>query len=158
MEMRKSRDRCGFIAWGNCWSPRVLEASNTVAGLRDVPEYQPDRDSFECTRAVGDPSESLTGLVISNGDRVTGWAGANRQIAVNSDAVLDLGHSLNFLALLCVEQSAVLSTLMVRHPRSLRSYCDREQGFDKIHIDALEQVSASVALRLRERQESEVLI
>ena len=47
---------------------------------------------FDARKRSGDPSELLTGLAISNGDRVTGWAGANRQTAINSDAALDLDH------------------------------------------------------------------
>jgi transcriptional regulator with GAF, ATPase, and Fis domain len=121
-------------------------------------EYQRDRDSFECIQAVGDPSESLAGLVISNGDRITGWAGANRQIAVNSDAVLDLGPLAELFnpplrrAISCPIQ------INGQTPAVITIYCDRDQGFDKIHIDALEQVSETIALRLRARQESEVLI
>ena len=65
-------------------------------------EYQRDRDSFRCTRTLGDPSEWLTELVIANGDRITGWAGANREMAVNSDAVLDLGPLASYSILLSV--------------------------------------------------------
>ena len=121
-------------------------------------EYQRDRDAFRCTRALGDPSELLTGLVIANGDRITGWAGANREMAVNSDAVLDLGPLAELFdpplrrAISCPIQlggqtSAVLTV-----------YCDCEEGFSESHVAALEEATASIALRLKERQESEVLI
>ena len=53
--------------------------------------YQNERDSYRCARVFGDSSQLLRGLVIRNGERVTGWAGANRRTAANSDAVLDLG-------------------------------------------------------------------
>jgi putative nucleotidyltransferase with HDIG domain len=121
-------------------------------------EYQRDRDSFECTQAVGDPSDSLTGLVISNGDRITGWAGANRQIAVNSDAVLDLGPLAELFSPPLRRAISCPIQINGQTPAVITMYCNREQGFDKIHIDALERVSESIALRLRERQESEVLI
>ena len=54
-------------------------------------EYQHERDSYRCARVFGDSSQLLRGLTIRNGERVTGWAGANRRTAANSDAVLDLG-------------------------------------------------------------------
>ncbi len=121
-------------------------------------EYQRDRDSFRCTRTLGDPSEWLTELVIANGDRITGWAGANREMAVNSDAVLDLGPLAELFdpplrrAISCPihiggQTSAVLT-----------AYCDREEGFSESHVAALKEATASIALRLKERQESEVLI
>ena len=130
----------------------------TRSQLCVIYEYQRDRDSFECTQSVGDPSESLTGHVISNGDRVTGWAGANRQIAVNSDAVLDLGPLAELFS--PPLRRAISCPIQINGytPAVITIYCDRDKGFDKIHIDALEQVSESIALRLRERQESEVLI
>jgi putative nucleotidyltransferase with HDIG domain len=118
-------------------------------------EYQRDRDSFRCTHAVGDPSDLLTGLVIPNGDRITGWSGANRQVAVNSDAVLDLGPIAELFnpplrrAISCpVETDGQI-------PAVLTIYCDGDHSFDNIHVDALQQTSECIALRLRE---SEVLI
>ena len=130
----------------------------TRSQLCVIYEYQRDRDSFECTQSVGDPSESLTGHVISNGDRVTGWAGANRQIAVNSDAVLDLGPLAELFSPPLRRAISCPIQINGHTPAVITIYCDRDKGFDKIHIDALEQVSESIALRLRERQESEVLI
>jgi len=121
-------------------------------------EYQRDRDSFRCAKSLGDPSELLTGLVIANGDRITGWAGANREMAVNSDATLDLGPLAELFdpplrrAISCpIEiggQTAAVLTV----------YCDCEEGFSESHVNALEEATACVALRLKDRQESEVLI
>ena len=121
-------------------------------------EYQRERDSFRCTRALGDPSELLTGLVIANGDRITGWAGANRETAVNSDAVLDLGplaelfdpplrRTISCPIQLGGQTSAVLTV-----------YCDCEEGFSESHVATLQEATASIALRLKERHESEVLL
>ena len=121
-------------------------------------EYQRDRDSFRCTRSLGDPSELLTGLVIANGDRITGWVGANREMAVNSDAVLDLGPLAELFdpplrrAISCPieiggQTSAVLTV-----------YCDCEEGFATVHLEAIEEARECIALRLKDRQESEVLM
>ena len=121
-------------------------------------EYQRDRDSFRCTQAVGDPSELLTGLVISNGDRITGWAGANRQTAINSDAVLDLGPLAELFNPPLLRATSCPIEIDGQTPAVLTIYGDCEEGFAKKHIDVLEQVSECIALRLRKKQQSEVLI
>jgi GAF domain-containing protein len=121
-------------------------------------EYQRDRDSFKCTQSVGDPSELLTGLVISNGDRITGWAGANRQTAMNSDAVLDLGPIAELFNPPLRRAISCPIEIEGHTPGVLTVYSNCEQGFEQKHVDALEQASESIALRLRERQESEVFI
>ena len=130
----------------------------TPSGVCAMFEYQRDRDSFKCTRVVGDPSELLTGLVISNGDRITGWAGANRQTAINSDAVLDLGPIAELFNPPLRRAISCPIEIEGQTPGVLTVYCNCEQGFEQKHVDALEQASESIALRLRERQESEVFI
>jgi putative nucleotidyltransferase with HDIG domain len=121
-------------------------------------EYQRDRDSFRCTRSLGDPSELLTGLVIANGDRITGWVGANREMAVNSDAVLDLGP----LAELCDPplRRAISCPIEIGGQTSavLTVYCDCEEGFATVHLEAIEEARECIALRLKDGQESEVLM
>jgi putative nucleotidyltransferase with HDIG domain len=121
-------------------------------------EYQRDRDSFRCTRSLGDPSELLTGLVIANGDRVTGWAGANRELAFNSDAVLDLGplaelfdpplrRAISYPIEIGGQTSVVLTV-----------YSDCDKGFAAIHLETLQEVAECIAVKLKDKQESEVLI
>jgi putative nucleotidyltransferase with HDIG domain len=130
----------------------------TPSRVAAIYEYQRDRDSFRCTQSNGDPSELLTGLVISNGDRITGWAGANRQTAINSDAVLDLGPLAELFnpplrrAISCpIEVDGQTAAV-------LTAYSDCEDGFERNHVDAVEHVSECIAIRLRDRKESEVLI
>jgi putative nucleotidyltransferase with HDIG domain len=130
----------------------------TPTGVCAMFEYQRDRDSFKCTQSVGDPSELLTGLVISNGDRITGWAGANRQTAMNSDAVLDLGPIAELFNPPLRRAISCPIEIEGHTPGVLTVYSNCEQGFEQKHVDALEQASESIALRLRERQESEVFI
>ena len=96
--------------------------------------------------------------MISNGDRITGWAGANRQTAINSDAVLDLGPLAELFnpplrrAISCPIEVDGQTTAV------LTAYSDCEDGFERNHVDAVEHVSECIAIRLRDRKESEVLI
>jgi putative nucleotidyltransferase with HDIG domain len=131
---------------------------STPSRVCAIYEYQRDRDSFRCAQAVGDPSDLLIGLVISNGDRITGWTGANRELTINADAILDLGPlaelfnpPLRWAVSVPIEINGQIASV-------LTAYSDCEQGFGKKHVIALEQVSECIALRLREKQESEVLI
>jgi putative nucleotidyltransferase with HDIG domain len=121
-------------------------------------EYQRDRDSFRCTRSLGDPSELLTGLVIANGDRVTGWAGANREIAVNSDAVLDLGPLAELFDPPLRRAISCPIEIGGQTPAVLTVYCDCEEGFATVHLETLEEARECIALRLKDTQESEVLM
>ena len=121
-------------------------------------EYQVDRDSYRCAKVVGDSSQLLRGLTIRNGERVTGWAGANRRTAANSDAVLDLGP----LAALFSPtlRAAVSCPIMVADaaPGVLTIYTARQEGFAPAHIDAIEQIRESLALRMQSKGASKVLI
>jgi hypothetical protein len=119
-------------------------------------EYQKDRDSFRCTHVVGDPSELLIGLEIPNGDRITGWSGATRQVAVNSDAVLDLGPIAQLFAPPLRRAISCPIEIDGHSHAVITIYCDLEEGFEQDHIDAIEQASECIVLRLR--QESQVLI
>jgi hypothetical protein len=121
-------------------------------------EYQRERDSYRCSHVCGDSSQLLRGLTIRNGERVTGWAAANRQTAANSDAVLDLGPLAgSFDPTL---RSTVSCPIKVANeaPGVLTVYTARADGFAAAHIDALEHISESLALRLKSRGTSEVLI
>ena len=131
---------------------------HTPSRVCAIYEYQRHRDSFRCTQVVGDTSDLLTGLVISNGDRVTGWAGANRQTALNSDAVLDLGPLAELFNPPLRRATSCPIEIDGQSTAVLTVYCDCEEGFGRDHVDVLEHVSACIALRLRERQASEVLI
>jgi len=49
-------------------------------------------DRLAVVDAVGPAAAALRGMTVGVGDRLTGWVAANRQVIVNSDASLDLGH------------------------------------------------------------------
>jgi putative nucleotidyltransferase with HDIG domain len=121
-------------------------------------EYQHERDSYRCASVFGDSSDLLFGLVIRNGERVTGWAGANRQMAVNSNAVLDLGPLAELFS--PTLRSVVSCPVRVANatPGVLTVYSECQEGFAAAHVDALEQISESLALRMKSMGTSEVLI
>src|SRR5438067_879694 len=56
--------------------------------------YVPDaaHDCLVVGDAFGPAAQSLVGLSVVIGDRLTGWVAASRQPILNSDAALDLGH------------------------------------------------------------------
>ena len=64
-------------------------------------EYQVDRDSYRCAKVVGDSSQLLRGLTIRNGERVTGWAGANRLPLRTQTPCLTSDRSQPYSAPLC---------------------------------------------------------
>lgn len=121
-------------------------------------EYRRDRDSFQCAQHLGDPSELLAGLVILNGDRVTGWVGANREMAINSDAILDLGPLAELFnpplrrAISCPIEVAGHTAAV------LTAYSDREEGFADRDVASLGEISEYIASWLKQRQGAEVLI
>jgi hypothetical protein len=121
-------------------------------------EYQHDRDTYRCARVFGDSSHLLRGLTIRNGERVTGWAGANRRTAANSDAVLDLGPLADLFS--PTLRSAVSCPIRIEDaaPGVLTVYSGQHEGFAVSHIDAVEQICESLALRMKSKGASEVLI
>jgi putative nucleotidyltransferase with HDIG domain len=121
-------------------------------------EYQHERDSYRCARVFGDSSQLLRGLTIRNGERVTGWAGANRRTAANSDAVLDLGPLAELFS--PTLRSAVSCPIRIEGtaPRVMTVYTGTRDGFAAAHIDAVEQICESLAQRMKSKGTSEVLI
>jgi putative nucleotidyltransferase with HDIG domain len=129
----------------------------TPASICALYEYEHDNDSFRCTHASGTCSEQLRGLTISNGEQITGWAGANRRTIVNSDAFLDLGPMTEFFdpkprrAISCPVETQGGT------PAVLTAYCDYDEGFGTLDVDVLEHISESLSLRLRQGQGSRVV-
>jgi putative nucleotidyltransferase with HDIG domain len=121
-------------------------------------EYQRDRDAYRCARVVGDATQLLRGLVIRNGERVTGWAGANRQTAANSDASLDLGPLAELFNPGLKSTVSCPVKVAKTTPGVLTVYSTRQEAFSAAHIEAVEQIAESLALRLKSRGTSEVLI
>jgi hypothetical protein len=107
---------------------------------------------------VGDPAELLIGYVISNGDRITGWAGANREIASNSDATLDLGPLVELFTPSLRRATSCPIEVDGETAAVLTVYGDTEEGFTSKHVDILKHAAECIAFRLKDRQGSEVLV
>jgi putative nucleotidyltransferase with HDIG domain len=112
--------------------------------------YRPDpkSDTLVCDIAVGDPQRLLDGLTIRLAERVTGWTGANRRCAVNSDASLDLAQiAQNFQPPL----RSTISTPLVAGERLiavLTAYSPKEEAFNESHRYTFEQVASLLLDRL----------
>jgi GAF domain-containing protein len=98
-------------------------------------------DSLVCELAFGDQQNALRGLTIPLGERVSGWAGANRQTAVNSDATLDLAQ---IARLFDPALRSTISTPLANDDQLfgvLTAYACTEQAFSDGHRDIFEQVA-----------------
>jgi putative nucleotidyltransferase with HDIG domain len=102
-------------------------------------------DVLKCVATVGDSQTLLDGLTIPLGERISGWAAANRQTSVNSDATLDLMHIARlFVPPLRTAISAPL-TDGYRTVGVLTTYSPQEEAFHEGHRYALERVAAALA-------------
>lgn len=111
-------------------------------------EYDSQSDSVVCHSAVGDPQNLLRGLTIPVGQRVTGWCGANRRTAVNSDASLDLAQ---IVQLFQPPLRSTISTPLVDDDRLvavLTAYSLMDEPFTESHRYAFEQVSSALLNRI----------
>ena len=110
--------------------------------------FDPKSDSLVCEVAIGDQQNALRGLTIPVGERVTGWAGANRQTAVNSDATLDLAH---IARLFEPALRSTISTPLANDQQLvgvLTAYACNEHAFSDGHRDVFEQVAALLLPKL----------
>jgi putative nucleotidyltransferase with HDIG domain len=62
------------------------------AGCTAMYLYDSTADALIARHVSGHHAAAVTGLVIANGQRLTGWVAAQRTSVVNSDAALDLGN------------------------------------------------------------------
>jgi putative methionine-R-sulfoxide reductase with GAF domain len=110
--------------------------------------YRTESDSLVCDWASGDPERLVSGLSIRAGQRVTGWCGATRRPAINSDAALDLAHIAETF------RPALRSTLSVPLVRNeklvgvLTAYASREGAFTESHAYVAEHVASYLTEKL----------
>ena len=62
------------------------------AGCTAMYLYDSTADALIARHVSGQHAAAISGLVIANGQRLTGWVAAQRTTVVNSDAALDLGN------------------------------------------------------------------
>jgi putative nucleotidyltransferase with HDIG domain len=111
-------------------------------------ELDPHSDSLVCRYVVGDTNRLIYGLSIPLGQRVTGWAGANRRTAMNSDASLDLAQIAH--AFKPNLRSALSSSLadQERLIGVLTAYSLEPEAFNESHRYVYETVCATLASRI----------
>ena len=128
----------------------------TPANIGAFFENTDAEDSLTCTRSFGDSHQVLLGMTIRLGERITGWAVANKRTAANSDAVLDLGPLADvFQPPLRTAVSCPLDTANgVTY--AYTAYCSRVEGFSLGHVHALEQLANSLASRLSASRRADV--
>ena len=111
-------------------------------------EYDSQSDSLVCDSAIGDPQNLLRGLTIPVGQRVTGWCGANRRAAINSDASLDLTQIAQLF------QPPLRSTISAPLADSerlfavLTAYSSKDDAFSESHRYTFEQVTSALRDRM----------
>jgi len=100
---------------------------------------------LEARHAVGDGAQTVAGLRIPLGQRLSGWVGANRQTIANSDAILDLGDAAraHALALKCCLSTPLLSSDQLVGVLSL--YSPEANGFTEDHRRIVEAVAPQIA-------------
>ena len=111
-------------------------------------EYDSRSDSLVCNNAVGDPQNLLSGLVIPVGERVSGWCGANRRTAINSDASLDLAQ---ITQLFEPPSRSTISTALADDDRLvavLTAYSLKDEAFTESHRYTFEQVGSTMLTRV----------
>jgi putative nucleotidyltransferase with HDIG domain len=111
-------------------------------------EFDSGTDSLVCRHLAGDPNRLIHGLTIPLGQRVTGWAGANRRTAINSDASLDLAQiAQGFQPHLL----SAISTPLTDHDRLigvLTAYSFQPEAFSDSHRYTFEHVCAALSGRI----------
>ena len=105
--LRKIRENASEAALLRACSQQIAKASTVheafeivaqclrqliPATVYSLYEFESGTDCLVCRHLIGDPNRLIHGLTIPLGQRVTGWAGANRRTAMNSDASLDLAQ------------------------------------------------------------------
>lgn len=113
--------------------------------------FVPDANSqvVTCLHASGTASESVKGLTIPYGERISGWAMANQTTVYNSDASLDLGYIAKR------SNPALRSTLSVPlvtlgAPIGIITfYSAQDDAFTKRHRFIAEQIASALATHLR---------
>ena len=107
--------------------------------------YEADNDSLTCVQSAGDTAISLTGLVIKNGERTTGWAVAHDTVMANSPAALDL---LDRAEMFSPPLRMAIVVPLRRDERvlgALSAYSTTADSFNDDHQYAMERIASALA-------------
>jgi putative nucleotidyltransferase with HDIG domain len=111
-------------------------------------ESDAQSDNLVCRYVVGDANKLIHGLTIPLGQRVTGWSGANRRTAMNSDASLDLAQIAHGFE---PNLRSAMSTSLADHEHLLgvlTAYSSQPEAFNESHRYTFEQVCTTIAGRI----------
>ena len=113
--------------------------------------YDQSTDELVARHAFGEHSEALPETRIRMGERISGWAAANRQTVVNSDPILDLGdvarsHTPRLLSCLAVPLEVSRNLIGV-----VTLYASQSNAFSDDHRRIVEMVAGRAAQILQQR-------
>jgi len=119
------------------------------AGCTAMYLYDPTADALIARHVAGQHAAAVSGLVISNGQRLTGWVAAQRTTVVNSDAALDLG---NLTMRLSPPPHTCLSTALSVDGElvgAITVYSTSDEPFTDRHAALLEVLAPKIAVAAR---------
>jgi putative nucleotidyltransferase with HDIG domain len=119
------------------------------AGCIAIYLYDSTTDALIARHVSGQHAVAVTGLVISNGQRLTGWVAAQRRTVVNSDAALDLG---NLTMRLSPPPHTCLSTALTVDGElvgAITVYSTSAEPFTERHAALLEVLAPKIAIAAR---------
>jgi putative nucleotidyltransferase with HDIG domain len=111
--------------------------------------YDSTADALIARHVSGQHAAAITGLVIANGQRLTGWVAAQRTTVVNSDAALDLG---NLTMRLSPPPHTCLSTALSVDGElvgAITVYSTTAEPFTDRHAALLEVLAPKIAVAAR---------
>jgi GAF domain-containing protein len=119
------------------------------AGCTAIYLYDSTADALIARHVSGQHAAAISGLVISNGQRLTGWVAAHRKTVVNSDAALDLG---NLTMRLSPPPHTCLSTALSVDGElvgAITVYSTSAEPFTDRHAALLEVLATQIAIAAR---------
>jgi putative nucleotidyltransferase with HDIG domain len=111
--------------------------------------YDSVADELEAKHGAGDAAPLVKGLKIPTGQRVSGWAAANRQVIVNSDPTLDLGEIARVVyprLRNCVSTPLVADSQLIG---VITVYSSATESYTEEHRRILDAVTAQAAQSFR---------
>jgi putative nucleotidyltransferase with HDIG domain len=119
------------------------------AGCTAMYLYDPAHDALIARHVSGRHAAAISGLIIPNGQRLTGWVAAQRSTVVNSDASLDLG---NLTMRLTPPPHTCLSTALTLEGElvgAITLYSATAEPFTDRHAALLEVLAPKIAVAAR---------
>jgi len=161
--LRKIRENSSEAALLRTFSQQIANAQSVGAALEiaaqclrqlmpatvySLYEFDSKSDSLISGHVIGDSNRLIVGLTIPLGQRVTGWAGANRRTAMNSDASLDLAQIARGFQPHLLSAISTPLTAQDRLIGVLTAYSLQPEAFNEGHRYTFENVCATLTARI----------